>query len=78
MKQTFYYADFDLTVTINDGKNRFLRLVNKTEMQALQLNIWHAISAFFTARSLFHASLIDKDKIRGSERVIVKDRPNGG
>lgn len=78
MKQTFYYADYDLTVTIEDGKSGFLKSVSKLEMQALQLNLWHGISAFYTARMLYTANAAEFAKRMDEARADNKPESDGG
>jgi len=64
MKRAFYYASLDLTVTLVDGHDDFLKTLSNGEILALQNVLWLSISSFLTTRALYL-----KDTVESLERI---------
>ena len=85
METDFYYADIRVHITLKYVEQSALAGLTDNQLSALRQGLYTMLSCFVYQRALFltdntELAKIDKDKIRGSEneRVIVKDKPNGG
>lgn len=64
MKKACYYAALDLTVTLVDGKDDFLKTLSENEFMVLHNSLWLTISGFLTARALYL-----KETVESLERI---------
>jgi len=85
MESDFFYADLNVHIRLKWDKRSALAGLTDNQLSALRQGLYTMLSCFVYQRALFltdntELAKIDKDKIRGSEneRVIVKDKPNGG